>query len=768
MQFENELNPPQLEAVLHTEGPLLILAGAGSGKTRVITYRIGHLIRDLGVDPWAILAVTFTNKAAREMNARVEALIGRGLPNLWIGTFHGVCARMLRQEAPAIGFRNPFSIYDESESLSVIKKVVSGMELDPRVFEPKRIAWKIDRLKNKGLLPDDPWEEDDRTFDSRFRQIYLGYQERLKQSNAMDFGDLILHIVKLFERDPAARSRWQRAFSYLLVDEYQDTNYVQYRFVRYLAEGHGNVAVVGDDDQSIYSWRGANSANLRHFEEDFPRLKTVKLEQNYRSTAPILKAASSLISRNRDRKDKTLWTEQTGGRPLRFFLADDEIAESEFVIGEIGRLHREEDRELHEFAVFYRTNAQSRVLEEQLLRRNIPYVVIGGMRFYDRAEIKDALAYARLALNPADDEAFLRVVNTPARGIGQSTVEQLSRFARERNLPLLAACRPAMEAGVLKPAAAKRLARFIAIMGDLETSVGTPDVRVFLEKVLKGSGLVDAFEGEDTPEAEARLENLGELLNAAEEFVKRTPEPSVSLFLERVGLLSQADTAPDYTDRVTLMTVHMAKGLEFPVVFLTGLEEGLFPLERAALTREDLEEERRLAYVGITRARELLYLSCAEMRRSYGNTYVRDPSRFIGEIPQAVIEVTGAGGHPLKRRPPLRSRFDDSGDIPADDDDGVPDNLPDAEDDGEARGDAGGGRRSGTRAVLRKGAARSETASPFQVNTKVDHPVFGPGIITEKAKVNGQELVTVRFAKAGEKKMMVRFANLTVLPSARS
>ncbi len=762
MSLESELNPPQREAVLHTEGPLLILAGAGSGKTRVITQRIAHLVKDLGVNPWAILAVTFTNKAAREMNARVEELIGRGLPNMWVGTFHGICARMLRHEAPNLGFKNPFSIYDDGESLSVIKKVVAELELDPRIFDPKRISWKIDQLKNKGLRPEDNWEEEDRAFDDRFRRIYAAYQQKLKQCNAMDFGDLLLHMVILFRENPEVLSRWQRAFSYVLVDEYQDTNLVQYWFIRYLAEAHRNLAVVGDDDQSIYSWRGANSANLKHFEEDFAGHKTVKLEQNYRSTAAILKAASTLIRRNRDRKEKTLWTDQEGGTPLKFHLAEDEVTEAEFTVGEMVRLHREADRDYQQFAVFYRTNAQSRVFEEQLLKRNIPYVVVGGMRFYDRAEIKDALAYARLAVNPSDDEAFLRVVNTPARGIGGTTIEQLGGYARKRELPLLAAAAQAAKEGFPKAAAAKKLGVFVKIIETIESQRNTPDVRGFIELIYKESGLVDSFESESTPEASARLENLGELLNAADEFRKRTEGANIALFLERVGLLSQADNTPDYQDRVTLMTVHMAKGLEFPVVFLTGLEEGLFPLERTAISREGLEEERRLAYVGITRAREILYLSCAEMRRSYGNTYVRDPSRFVSEIPQELVEVVGAPGVTLPRRTGIggggTSRWDreesyETPDIPVDD-------VPEEADPEAPRDERPKKKKSGS--------GEPEGVSPYRINTRVDHPVFGPGIITERARVNGQELVTVRFVKAGEKKMMVRFANLSVIPAGKS
>ncbi len=750
------LNPPQKEAVLHTEGPLLILAGAGSGKTRVITYRIAHLIRDLGVEPWAILAVTFTNKAAREMSARVEELIGRGLPNLWIGTFHGICARMLRHDAPHLGYKSPFSIYDETESLSVIRKVISELDFDPRIFDPKRISWKIDQLKNKGLLPEDSWDDEDRAFDDRFRRIYSAYQERLKQCNALDFGDLILQMVVLFRNNAEVRSRWQRNFNYVMVDEYQDTNLVQYQYIRYLAETHRNLAVVGDDDQSIYSWRGADSANLRYFEQDFRGHHTVKLEQNYRSTSPILKAASALIQKNRNRKDKTLWTEKAGGETLKFHYAEDETSEADFVIGEIGRLHREADRELNEFAVFYRTNAQSRVLEEQLLRRSIPYVVLGGMRFYERAEIKDALAYARLAVNPSDDEAFLRIINSPARGIGQTTIEQLSGYARSRGLPMLAAAGMASKDAFPKPASAKRLGGFVRIIEVLEHQRNTSDVRGFLELVYRESGLIDSLENESTPEASARLENLGELLNAADEFRKRTEGPSIELFLERVGLLSQVDMVSDFGDRVTLMTVHMAKGLEFPVVFLTGMEEGLFPLERTAMNREGLEEERRLAYVGITRARELLYLSCAELRRSYGNTYVRDPSRFVGEIPQSLIEAVGMSGSPIEKHKVSRTwDFDQSGGMvptgPVND--GIPASHLQV--------------RTGPRAEA-KGETSHEAASPFHPGVKVDHPVFGPGVITERALVNGQELVSIRFAKAGEKKMMVRFANLTVIKTSKS
>ncbi|MCW5830304.1 MAG: UvrD-helicase domain-containing protein [Deltaproteobacteria bacterium] len=751
MWSPDDLNPPQREAVLQTEGPMLILAGAGSGKTRVITYRIAHLIHELGVDPWAILAVTFTNKAAREMGGRVEKLIGRPLPGLWIGTFHGVAARMLRHEAPNIGFKVPFSIYDDSETLSLLKRVIADLDFDPRIFEPKRMAWGIDQLKNRGLLPDDDWGADeDLPGDSRFRRIYAAYQDRLRQSNSMDFGDLLLHVTRLLQTDPVARERWQRAFSYVLVDEYQDTNLVQYRFIRHLAETHRNLAVVGDDDQSIYSWRGADTRNLRSFEDDFGPLRVVKLEQNYRSTAPILRAASTLIARNRDRKGKTLWTDRKGGEKVRLFLAEDEAAEADFVISELVRMHRESDREYHEFAIFYRTNAQSRVFEEQLLRRHIPYVIVGGMRFYERAEIKDALAYARLAVNPADDEAFLRVINTPARGIGKTSVEHLMELARKHSLPLSNAIGRASEA--LKPAAVKKFAGFERIIGQLQAEVPRTGVRDFIELIFRTSGLWEALESEDTPEAEARLQNLTELLNAAEEFEKRTEEPSLSLFLERVGLLSQADTLPEQNDRVTLMTVHMAKGLEFPVVFVTGLEEGLFPLERAAMTREGLEEERRLAYVGMTRAENLLYLTCAELRRTYGQMFVRDPSRFLSEIPEDVMDLLSESGRSVRKMPPRRAvalAEHEEPQLPA---------TPPIKTKTIRRS------RHETGEDISAGAAPGGP-SPFRVQARVEHPVFGQGVIIERARVNGQEQVTVKFAHAGEKKMMVRFANLTVLPS---
>ncbi len=746
MDLAHELNPEQRRAVEETEGPLLVLAGAGSGKTRVITYRIAHLIRDLGVDPWGIFAVTFTNKAAAQMAARVEQLLGsvgggyrggKGPGSLWISTFHAACVRILRRDIERLGYSSRFVIYDDKEQLAVLKDVLQELGISDRVLDPRSAASKLDQLKNAGHLPDSNWEMPFQLGEDRLREIYRRYQGRLQQMNALDFGDLLLQSVRLFEGHPEVLEDYRAQFQYLHVDEYQDTNRVQYRLIRLLCEPRHNICVVGDDDQSIYRWRGADLSNILDFENDFPGTKVIRLEQNYRSTEKILAAANAVIAHNQERKGKVLWTKRATGKAPVYYLADDEHEEALFVAQEISKVRDESQLHWRDVAIFYRTNAQSRVLEEELLKRRIPYAIVGGQKFYDRAEVKNALGYVRLLVNPADDMAFLRIVNTPARGIGDTTTQKLQAFARERGRPLLEAAGLAVSEGALGSGPQKKLESFLALHAQLAKIAGEFGPSDLLRSILIESGYVRSLEEDGSVEARGRLENLDELVNAVAEYEEQEDAPTAAGFLERVALVSDLDSYAEDLDRMVLMTLHTAKGLEFPVVFLTGLEEGLFPHERSTLDDESLEEERRLCYVGITRARDQLYLTAAAERRVFGQTFVNEPSRFLREIPPEMLDCRGLaveGAKPRLRAPRWRER-------PA------------------WLSGAGAGEEAPLPSTGRP-APRAAASLTFPLGCRVEHPTFGQGIVKESSLAGGQEKVTVAFARAGTKKLMVKFANL--------
>jgi DNA helicase-2/ATP-dependent DNA helicase PcrA len=630
-----DLNPAQREAVLATEGPVLVVAGAGSGKTRVLTHRIAHLVSACGVKPQEILAITFTNKAAGEMRERLEGILGDVAPRMWVMTFHAACGRILRREAPRLGYRSNFTIYDQADQVRVVKQCLEELERDPKRFVPRGIHAQISMAKNQLVGAEQYKARVASFYDQTVADAYALYQRRLHSSNAVDFDDLLMLTVEVLERFPEALSRWQKAFRYVLVDEYQDTNHAQYRLLQLLAGQHRNVFAVGDPDQSIYAFRGADIRNILEFERDFGGGRLIALEQNYRSTNSILRAANSVIAQNRERKPKNLWSELGEGDPVRVVEVEDEHAEARFVAAEVASLI-EEGYAGSELAVFYRTNAQSRVLEDVLVRQEIPYQVIGGPKFYERAEIKDAIGYLQVIDNAYDAVSLTRIANRPRRGIGDASLARLQTFADAQGISLWEALERPDEAGV-GAAPLKAVERFRTLMqssmsGALELSV--PEL---LERVLERSGYLESLEAERTVEAQGRIENLLELVGVTREYQERADEPSLSEFLQQISLYSDQDDLSAERSLVTLMTLHNAKGLEFRSVFLIGMEEGIFPHSRS-LEEQGLEEERRLAYVGLTRAQERLTLTHASSRSLWGARGFNLPSRFLDELPQEEIQ----------------------------------------------------------------------------------------------------------------------------------
>jgi DNA helicase-2/ATP-dependent DNA helicase PcrA len=637
-----ELNEPQATAAAHVRGPLLVFAGAGSGKTRVITYRIANLLADARVPPWRILAVTFTNKAAGEMRTRLAKLCGPDLAKaLWVGTFHATCAKLLRAHGSALGIQQNFVIYDAADQKAVVARALKELDLDERRYPPRAVLSHIHKHKQEGRGPDEAASHGSGYVDDVALRIFRAYEERLRAANAVDFEDLILLVARLLSGTSPEAERIRRRFDYVLVDEFQDTNAMQYRFLRELVRDHGNLCVVGDDDQSIYRWRGADVRNIRGFRRDYPDATIVKLEQNYRSSARIVAAALGVISRSRDREPKELWTENGPGESIRVVAARDERDEAAFAVETVRRA-RAEGVDLNEIAIFYRVHAQSRVLEEAMRAANVPYQIIGGTKFYDRAEVKDALAYLRVLVNPASDVDLLRIVNVPARGIGQTTIDRLVAWATAARVTVHEAIGRSGEIDDLGAAARKKLKAFHEMLERLRTSAPSWSPSELLERVLEETGYLKALEKEDSAEADARAENLRELVGSLVDYeaeASAAGEPvSLAGYLERVTLVTDVDAMGDGA-RVVMMTVHGAKGLEFERVILTGMEEEMFPYKGVDPgEHEELEEERRLAYVAITRARRHLYMTHTQMRQIFGTTRWNRPSRFLTELPRDVAE----------------------------------------------------------------------------------------------------------------------------------
>lgn len=653
------MNPRQKEAVIHTDGPLLIMAGAGSGKTRVLTHRIAYLIQEKNVNPWNILAITFTNKAAKEMKERVSRLIQDGGSDVWVSTFHSMCVRILRRDIDRIGYTRAFTISDPGEQQTLMKRILKERNIDPKKFNPRAILAEISNAKNELLTAEKYRETASSFFQRMVADCYDDYQRELRRNQAVDFDDLIMLTARLFKESPETLQHYQAKFQYIHVDEYQDTNQAQYTLVQMLSERFKNLCVVGDADQSIYGWRGANMENILDFEKDYPDAKVVLLEQNYRSTKYILQAANDVIGNNAKRKEKKLWTDNNDGEKISYYRAQSEGDESRYVVSKIQEEMKDSKLNYGHFAVLYRTNAQSRKIEESLLQSNIPYKMVGGHKFYDRKEIKDVLAYLRLIANPADNMSFERIVNVPKRGVGPGTVEKLRVFADQYDWPLLEAAQNIALTNITGKAA-KSLEGFGFMMKDLREMQEYLPVTELVEELLKRSGYQEALESEKSLESESRLENIKEFLSVTQQFEKENAggETDLLTFLTDLSLVSDLDNLEEENGEVTLMTLHAAKGLEFPVVFLIGLEEGIFPLSRAMMEEEQLEEERRLAYVGITRAEKKLYLTNAFSRVLYGRTQANAASRFIGEINAEIMESEDkqAGSVPFRSSAPFNAQ----------------------------------------------------------------------------------------------------------------
>ena len=650
MRFNiNELNPEQQKAVQSTEGPVLILAGAGSGKTKTLTYRIAYLLLEKKVKPSSILAVTFTNKAAREMRARIEKLLDSSLAPLWMGTFHSVCARILRREAEQLGYNKNFTIYDVDDQVRALKKVIAQLSVPQQIYSAKLIQNRLSRIKNRFLFPEDLERiEPQDGLDEFMPDIYREYQKYLKANNAVDFDDLLLKPIELFNTYENLRKKYAKKFKYVLVDEYQDTNHAQYLFVKKLVQDHHNICVVGDEDQSIYGWRGADISNILNFNQDFPEAKIFRLEENYRSYNNILQAANAVVKNNENRIGKNLWTSRKDGEKIKLYEAADELDEAKHVVSVIHEEMFTQKRSFKDIAILYRTNAQSRVLEDALRRNDINYSIVGGTRFYDRKEIKDILAYLKIIVNPADSISLKRIVNFPLRGIGDTTISKIEKFAEMENIILFEALGRVKEIASISPAMSARVMEFYQLIKNF-IGLGSELSLVELVSTLTSeTGILHHYQTEyDQYESESRVENIRELFNSVEQFTeerKRDKQPAdLASFLEEVSLLTDVDTWNQSASAVTLMTIHAAKGLEFPVVYITGLEMGLFPLQRTMAQLAELEEERRLLYVGMTRAEENLYLSYTLQRRRYSNSTVNTPSLFLDEIPADLIEMVRAG-----------------------------------------------------------------------------------------------------------------------------
>ncbi len=653
----NGMNPRQKEAVLHTDGPLLLMAGAGSGKTRVLTHRIAYLIEEKEVNPWNILAITFTNKAAKEMKERVNAILASGGEDVWVSTFHSMCVRILRRDVDFIGYNRNFTIIDSSEQLTLMKRILKELNIDPKKYDPRSILGTISQAKNSLQTPQDFAKMQGSYYEEIVAKCYAAYQKELQYNQCMDFDDLIMNTIRLFEEHPDSLTYYQNKFHYIHVDEYQDTNHAQYTLVNLLAGRFRNLCVVGDADQSIYGWRGADMQNILDFEKDYPDAAVILLEQNYRSTKNILSAANQVIENNSNRKPKNLWTENKEGNKITYYRADNERDETRFIVDRMQEEIRSNHRNYGDFAILYRTNAQSRVMEETLLKANIPYKMVGGHKFYDRKEIKDILAYLNVLANPQDSISFERIVNSPKRGIGPGSIEKLRSFASLHEWPLLEAAQN-VELANIGGKAGQQLGSFGEMIQEVTQMIPYLTVTELTKEVLDRSGYLEDLKIQNTLEAQARIENLEEFLTVTQEFDKQfeqqneedadAPEEKLTVFLNDLALVSDIDNLEEDASQVTLMTLHAAKGLEFPVVFLIGLEEGVFPLSRALMEESELEEERRLAYVGITRAEEALYLTNAFSRTLYGRTQYNRPSRFVEEIDQELLEIEGMRPTPKK------------------------------------------------------------------------------------------------------------------------
>lgn len=744
----SELNPMQRKAAETLTGPVLILAGAGSGKTRTLTYRIANLI-DHGVQPWHILALTFTNKAAREMQDRVRRLVGPGADEMWLGTFHSVCVRILRRDIEKLGYQRSFTIYDEDDQNRVIKDGMKVLSLDESKLPPRDVRARISDAKNRMLTPDEWFQDSMKDYRSQqFHDLYSYYEERLKAANALDFDDLLLRTLQLFVDHPPVLDYYRQRFQYVHVDEYQDTNAAQYAFIKLLTEESRSLCVVGDDDQSIYGWRGADIRNILDFEKDYPDCAVIKLEQNYRSTANILDAANQVIAHNAGRKEKALWTDAGEGEKLRLYSAGDEREEAAWICEQVRRLQKR-NVPYSQIAVLYRMHAQSRVIEEMFMRAGIPYKVFGGTRFYDRKEIRDALAYLRLIVNPADDVSLARIINVPKRSIGDSTVAVLQEYARQEELPLFSVINDPPAALSSRPK--KCIGEFALLIMKLTALKDALPLSEFVEKMLDETGLKKQFEIEDSDEAQTRLQNLLEFAGAAREFENQSTDKTLEAFLENVSLVTDLDRQEDAPKYVTLMTLHSAKGLEYDAVFMCGMEEGIFPSMRSVTEEKRMEEERRLCYVGMTRARKYLYLSFARRRMLFNQITHNPPSLFIKEIPDRLMvdDWAEAARRSFVQPEPARGMASPRRNLSF----GAP---------GMAAGSKSALNIPGVQKGFVASPARSVTSAAmsnlFRPGDRVLHRKFGVGVVQEVRGSGADARIVIAFTAYGTKEFFLSIA----------
>lgn len=733
----DKLNKEQFEAVTHVDGPLLVIAGAGSGKTRVLTHRIAYLISEHNVKPWNILAITFTNKAAREMKERIEKLIGESdSKDMWVGTFHAMCVRILRREIEKAGYDKNFLIFDTTDSKTIMKQCIKELNLNDKMYSDKFLLGEIGRAKND--LIDEKQYENMYAGDFRLSNVakaYSMYQSKLKKNNAVDFDDIINVTIKILKENPETLEYYQNKFKYILVDEYQDTNKAQDLLVSILAQNHNNVCVVGDDQQSIYKFRGADIDNILSFEERFPNTKVIKLEQNYRSTKSILALANEVIKNNAGNVKKNLWTENDEGEKPKFYKAQDEYDEANYIVEQINHLRREEYSKYSDFTILYRTNAQSRVFETVFMREGIPYKVVGGQKFYERKEIKDIIAYLRVIANPNDDVSLRRIINEPKRGIGKTTLDQIEMISNSMNISMFSVAKDIDKYVATRAnSSIKEFADFIVSM-----QKDTSSVEGLISRVIKESGYMSALELEESAEAESRIENLGEFLNVAIEFEKEEAENSLNDFLENLALVTDLDSVEDEQENVKLMTFHTAKGLEFPTVFMVGMEDGVFPSYRSIGEDAELEEERRLCYVGVTRSKEHLYLTCANSRTSFGSTSCNPVSRFLTEISNEFID-----GNISKRPEKKMFEFEDYTTPIINPKNAF--NFRTAE------------------SFLQTVQANEDTdLSVFRRGVSVEHKKFGVGMITNVEPEDDDLIVEIQFEKVGMKRLMAKYSNMKIL-----
>jgi len=732
LELERLLNKEQFDAVKTIEGPLLILAGAGSGKTRVLTYRIAHMIEDLGIYPSQILAITFTNKAAGEMKDRVRNLIGNEAENMWISTFHSSCVRILRREIDKLGYNKNFAIYDTYDQKVLIKQCMQELNVNEKDIGDREIMSKIGSLKDELKTPEEfKKETENNQFKFRLNKIadvYLLYQKKLKSNNALDFDDLIFKTVELFRKHQDVLEFYQRKFKYILVDEYQDTNKAQYELVRLLAERNKNICVVGDDDQCIYAWRGADIRNILDFEKDYPHTKVIKLEQNYRSKANILEAANCVIRHNIQRKGKNLRAVHDVGEKIKIFRAESDIDEGRFVVSEINRAIKNEDRCLKDFAILYRTNAQSRIFEDQFIREGIPYRIIGGQKFYDRKEIKDILAYLKFINNPVDDISLRRIINVPKRNIGDTTVQKVQEYATAADDCIYGILLDIDQVSSLSQRSISSVKKFVSIINSFVRKREEVKVSELIEEILEATGYINELKNSKDPEDISRVENLEELVSAAVEFENSSEDKSLSAFLEKVTLVSDIDNFDEEADTVVMMTVHSAKGLEFPVVFMVGMENGIFPGAQSLVDPAEMEESRRLCYVGITRAKERLYMTSAQLRRVFGRTVAYPQSDFVNEISRELKEFGGLQGRhsSIKTQESFKNKT-------------VVTEKP---------------------MVAAKVQGSRLSADAIHAGMKVSHEKFGVGTIVSMSKEGNDTKLTIAFDKMGIKKLMLGVAPL--------